>query len=107
MITLHKINNLAEEQVLECVGQDAGDTFRIVVKHTSPSHYEALNKITLSNASVHYQSSGPMTADLLLKWLDTMFDRWPAAKTIPWVVHDLDEKTQQFVHEVRKAAEMA
>jgi hypothetical protein len=104
MITLHKINSLAEEQVLECVGQESGDTFRIIVKHTSPSHYEALGKVTLSNASVNYQSSGPMAADLLLQWLDTLFDRWPDAKTIPWAVHDLDNKTQQFVREVREAA---
>ncbi|GIW24971.1 hypothetical protein [Meiothermus sp.] len=103
MITLHKINHLAEGQVLECVGQESGDTFRIIVQHTSPSHYEALGKVTLSNASVHYQSSGPMTADLLLQWLDTLFERWPGAKSIPWVVHDQDEKTQQFVREVRKA----
>ncbi|MBO1437142.1 hypothetical protein [Meiothermus sp. CFH 77666] len=106
MVTLHKINTLAEGQVLECVGQDSGDTFRMLIMHTSPSHYEALGKVTLSNASVIYQSSGPMTPDLLLQWLDTLFDRWPGAKTIPWAVHDLDDKTQQFVREVRKAAEV-
>lgn len=105
MITLHKINSLAEHQVLEFVGEDSGDTFRIVVKHTSPSHYEALSKVTLSNGETHYQSSGPMTPDLLLQWLDTLLERWPGAKTIPWVLHDLDEKTRQFVREVRKATE--
>ncbi len=105
MITLHKINALADGQVLECVGQDSGDTFRMVILHTSPSHYEALGMVSLINASVNYQSSGPMTADLLLQWLDTLFDRWPGAKAIPWAVHDLDEKTQQFVREVRKAHE--
>lgn len=105
MLTLHKINNLAEHQVLECVGQDSGDTFRIIVKHTSPSHYEALGKVTLRNAETLYQSSGPMTSDLLLQWLHTLFERWPEAKNIPWAAHDLDEKTQQFVREVRKATE--
>jgi len=104
MITIHKINALPEGQVLECVGEDAGDTFRIVITHTSPSHYEALGKVTLSNASVNYLSSGPMAADLLLQWLDTLFDRWPRAKANPWAMCDLDHKTQQFVREVRKAA---
>lgn len=103
MFTLNKINNLAEHQVLECVGEDSGDTFRIIVKHTSPSHYEALGKVTLKDASVNYQSSGSMTPDLLLRWLDTLLERWPEAKNIPWILHDLDEKTQQFVREVRQA----
>lgn len=107
MLTLHKINSLAEHQVLECVGQDLGDTFRIVIRHTSPSHYEALSKVTLHNAHTHYQSSGPMTPDLLLQWLNTLFERWPGAKTASWATHDLDEKTQQFVREVRKATEVA
>lgn len=106
MVTLHKINALREGQVLECVGQDSGDSFRMLIMHTSPSHYEALGKVTLSNASVTYQSSGPMAPDLLLQWLDTLFDRWPDAKTIPWAVHDLDNKTQQFVREVREATEV-
>jgi hypothetical protein len=106
MITLHKINSLAEHQVLEYVGEDAGDTFRIIVKHTSPSHYEALGKVTLKDASVNYKSSGSMTPDLLLQWLDTLFDRWPKAKNIPWALHDLDEKTQQFVREVRQATDV-
>ncbi|WP_299428853.1 hypothetical protein [uncultured Meiothermus sp.] len=107
MVTLHKINALREGRVLECVGQDSGDNFRMLIMHTSPSHYEALGKVTLSNASITYQSSGPMAADLLLQWLDTLFDRWPRAKTLPWAVHDLDHKTRQFVHEVREAARVA
>lgn len=78
--------------MLECVGQEAGDTFRIIVKHTSPSHYEALGKIVLANAETHYQASGPMTPNLLLQWLNTLFERWPGTKTIPWAIHDLDEK---------------
>lgn len=105
MLTLHKINALAEGQVLECVGEDSGDTFRILVQHTSPSHYEALGKVTLREGSVHYQSSGPMTPDLLLQWLETLFDRWPTAKTTPWVVREQNEKTRAFAQEVRKAAE--
>ncbi|AWR87110.1 hypothetical protein [Meiothermus taiwanensis] len=105
MLTLQKINSLAGHQVLECVGQEAGDTFRIIVKHTSPSHYEALGKIVLANAETHYQASGPMTPNLLLQWLNTLFERWPGTKTIPWAIHDLDEKTQQFVREVYKAIE--
>jgi len=103
MVTAQKIKELREGLVLECVGQDSGDIFRLVVMHTSPSHYEALGKVTLSNASVAYQSSGPMDTDLLLQWLDTLFDRWPVAKTMPWAEHDLDNKTRLFVSEVRKA----
>ncbi|MCS7058069.1 MAG: hypothetical protein NZ849_03260 [Meiothermus sp.] len=103
MLTPHRINSLAEGHVLECVGEDSGDTFRILVQHTSPSHYEALGKVTLRGGSVHYQSSGPMAPDLLVQWLETLFDRWPRAKATPWVVHEQDERTRAFVQEVRKA----
>ncbi len=102
MVTLHKINALAEGKVLECVGQDGGDNFRFLILHTSPSHYEALGKIVLANASVSYSSSGSMEANLLLQWLETLFERWPGAKNIPWAVHELEEKTQRFIHEVRE-----
>lgn len=107
MVTLHKINALLEGQVLECVGQDSGDNFRMLIIHISPSRYEALGKVTLSNASINYLSSGSMTADLLLQWLDTLFERWPGARTTPWAVHDLDNKTRQFMREVRLAAAAA
>ncbi|RDI94662.1 hypothetical protein DV704_11010 [Meiothermus sp. QL-1] len=103
MVTLSKINSLAEGQVLECVGEEAGDTFRILVQHTSPSHYEALGKVTLKGGQVHYQSSGPMTAELLLQWLNALFDRWPGARAVPWVARPHNEKTRQFVQEVRQA----
>ena len=104
MITLQKINALGPDRVLECVGEDSGDTFRVLVQHTSPSHYEAIGQVTLRNAMVNYPCSGPMTADLLMKWLDTFLTKWPGGKSAAWSQHLLDEKAQKFIRQVREAA---
>lgn len=106
MITLQKINALEPDRVLECVGEDSGDTFRVLVQHTSPSHYEAIGQVTLHNATVSYPCSGPMTADLLYKWLDTFLAKWPSGKTATWSEHSLDGKVSQFIKQVREASKV-
>jgi len=106
MITMQKINALGEDQVLECVNEHSGDTLRVVVFHTSPSHYEAVSEFNLCGAKVHHPCSGPMTADLLLKWLDTLLSKWQAGQTLPWVKHPLDEKTQKFIQQTRQVGKV-
>ena len=98
MMTVYKINALPEEQVLEGIAEQEDAALRVVVRHTSPSHYEALAQVR-SGAVSHYPRSGPMTADLLLGWLETVI----AGQRVTWTTHDEDETTKLFVHQVREA----
>ncbi|MDX2005656.1 MAG: hypothetical protein SFU83_10300 [Meiothermus sp.] len=98
MMTTYKINALPETQVWEGLREGEDAALRVVIRHTSPSHYEALAQVR-SGAQSHHPRSGPMTADLLLQWLETLL----AGQTVTWTTHDEDEATRRFVHQVREA----
>lgn len=101
MLTAQKINQLAQDQVLEGLGKHEGDTLRVVIAHTSPSHFEAVGEFQLQNGKLHRPCSGPMTSDLLVEWLKTLLERWPFERAISWAVHPLDPKTQQFIQQTK------
>ena len=102
MLTVYKINALPEEQVLEGIVEKEDTALRVLVRHTSPSHYEALAQVR-SGALSHYPRSGPMTADLLLGWLETVI----AGQQVTWTTHDEDENTKRFIQQVREANRVA
>jgi hypothetical protein len=97
MLTVYKINALSEEQVLEGIAEQEDTALRVVIRHTSPSHYEALAQVR-SGAKNHYPRSGPMTADLLLGWLETL----TAGQRVTWTTHNEDENTEKFIRQVRE-----
>lgn len=102
MLTVQRINRLAQDQVLEGLGEHEGDTLRVVVAHTSPSHYEAVGEFRLRSGKLHRPCSGPMTPDLLVEWLETLLERWPSEQTVSWATHPLDEKTLQFIRQAKE-----
>lgn len=90
MLTAQKINRLAPDKVLECV--DA--SLRVIIAHTSPSHFEGVGEFHPHGAGAQWVSSGPMNADLLAQWLETL----PAScKSLAWAEHPLDDKTRAFI----------
>ncbi|MBI5812675.1 MAG: hypothetical protein ACOYW9_01120 [Deinococcota bacterium] len=103
-LRVERINALPENHVLECLLQESGESIRLVILHTSPSHYEALGHIVTRNAKHLYPHSGPMTAELLVHWLDTLLVKWNPEGSISWREHPLDEATRQFIATVRQSA---
>ncbi len=103
-----RINALPEDHVLECLLQESGESIRLVILHTSPSHYEALGHIVTRSAKNLFPHSGPMTAELLVHWLDTLLVKWNPEGSVSWREHPLDEATRKFIATVRQsAAELA
>ncbi len=103
MLTVQKINRLTQDQVLEGIGENSGDALRVVVAHTSPSHYEAVGEIHLRSGKAHHPCSGPMTADLLVQWLETLLEKWPPNQNLAWAEHPLDDKTRGFIGQAKAA----
>ena len=106
-LRVERINALAENHVLECLLQEAGESIRLVILHTSPSHYEAVGQIVTRSAKHLHPHSGPMTAELLVHWLDTLLVKWNPEGSVSWREHPLDEATRKFIATVRQAAEVA
>jgi len=96
MLTVQRINRLAQDHVLECV--DA--SLRVVIAHTSPSHFEGVGEFYPHGAQPQRVASGPMNADLLAQWLETLPEK---CRSLTWAEHPLDPKTRAFIGRTKTA----